>query len=430
MDTIFALATAQGKAGVSIIRISGSEAFEAARIMTGAAISVGKPSLRTLKDENDALIDQALILTFDHGASFTGEKTVEFQTHGSPAIVSAVLKRLGSIQGFRPADPGEFTRRALASGNLDLAQVEGLADLIEAETEAQRLQAIRVFDGHLGNLANGWKTKLIRAAALLEATIDFVDEEVPIDVSPEVLELIDDVTRELSREERGADVAERIRDGFEVAIIGAPNIGKSTLLNRLAGRDAALTSDIAGTTRDVIEVRMDINGLPVVILDTAGIRESTSDKVEALGIDLARKRAEYADLRIFLCDDPNDDWPIEHEVSDIKLVGKGDTRSAFPNTISGETGEGVDKLLDDISKILSERARDASLIIRERHRKAIIDAQTSLNLARNHISEEFMSTEIAAEEIRGSIRALQSMIGGVGIENILDEIFASFCLGK
>ncbi|MFT6075012.1 MAG: tRNA modification GTPase, partial [Yoonia sp.] len=250
-------------------------------------------------DASGELLDEALILCFDAGKSFTGEEVVELQLHGSPAVVSAVMRVLGSNSELRQAEAGEFTRRALENGRLDLAEVEGLADLIDAETESQRKQAVRVFSGALGALADGWRTKLIRAAALLEATIDFADEEVPFDVTPEVRELLDSVASEMQREADGVRAAERVRDGFEVAIIGAPNVGKSTLLNMLAGRDVAITSEIAGTTRDVIEVRMDLNGLPVTLLDTAGLRE-TDDIVEGLGVARAQERAERADLRIHL----------------------------------------------------------------------------------------------------------------------------------
>ena len=429
MDTIFALASAQGKAGVSIVRVSGEKAFLSVERLTGRKASSSKPSLRYLSDFKGNLIDQALILCFDNGASFTGEDVVEFQSHGSPAIVNALTSCLSELEGFRLADPGEFTRRALLNGQLDLAQVEGLGDLIESETEAQRLQAIRVFDGKLGDLADNWRRNLIRAAALLEATIDFVDEEVPVDVSPEVGELLSQVLKELEQEEAGADISERIRDGFEVAIVGPPNIGKSTLLNRLAGREAALTSTIAGTTRDVIEVRLDLKGLPVTILDTAGIRE-TDDIVESLGIDLATRRAEKADLRVFLCETEDDEWPIAYKSDDIRVMGKSDKGGDFASGVSGLTGNGVTELILLISKTLSGWAGNGSHLIRERHRVAITEAINSLNLARNRLNAYELNTEIVAEDIRAAVRALDSLIGRVGVENILDEVFSSFCLGK
>ncbi len=269
MDTIYALASARGKAGVAVVRISGPLAFLAVKNLTGDVPSARRTALRILRDAAGEVLDEALVICFEKGASFTGEESAELQLHGSIAIVNAVLRTLSEMEGLRLAEAGEFTRRALENERLDLAQVEGLADLIEAETEAQRRQALKVFSGVLGEKVERWRTALVRAAALIEATIDFADEEVPVDVSPEVLELIATVMLDLETEARGAKMAERIRDGFEVAIVGPPNAGKSTLLNALAGRDAAITSEVAGTTRDVIEVRMELGGLPVTLLDTA-----------------------------------------------------------------------------------------------------------------------------------------------------------------
>ena len=283
MDTIFALSSAQGKAGVAVLRVSGPRAFDVCLALCGSLPELRCASVRTLRDANGERLDQALVLRFAAGSSFTGEDSVEFQTHGSVAVTSAVMAELSRFNDLRIAEPGEFTRRALDNGSLDAAQVEGLADLIDAETEAQRKQALRVLSGDLGNKAEKWRRDLIRSVALLEATIDFADEEVPVDVSAEVSTLVNGVRQQLQTEVAGIAVAERIRSGFEVAIVGAPNVGKSTLLNALAGRDAAITSELAGTTRDVIEVRMDLKGLPVTVLDTAGLRE-TDDQIEAMGV--------------------------------------------------------------------------------------------------------------------------------------------------
>jgi tRNA modification GTPase len=373
-------------------------------------------------------LDEALILTFEDRASFTGESVVELQLHGSVAVVAAVLRELGSISGLRQADPGEFTRRALENGRLDLAQVEGLADLIEAETEAQRRQALRVLSGDLGSKAEGWRRDLIRAAALIEATIDFADEDVPVDVSPEVTQLLTRVMSSLNEEIAGVSAAERVRTGFEVAIVGAPNVGKSTLLNALAGRDAAITSEFAGTTRDVIEVRMDIAGLPVTLLDTAGLRE-TQDKIEEIGIQRARERAALADLRVFLVE--GDQHPdFTPEMDDIVLKAKADLLDDKSGAVSGISGDGVVGLIDAVSEKLSQRTANIGIATRERHRIAMERAVDALTSAKMFAAMGEDMTELAAEEMRTAIRALDALVGRIDVENLLDEIFSSFCLGK
>lgn len=423
MDTIFALATSRGKSGVAVIRVSGPDAFRAGRMIAGTLPAPRASALRLLVGAENP-IDEALILTFEAPHSFTGEDVVEYQVHGSTAVVNTLLDTLGQIEGLRLAEPGEFTRRALENERLDLAQVEGLADLIDSETEAQRRQALRVLSGALGQKAETWRTDLIRAAALLEATIDFADEDVPIDVSPEVLDLIDRTRNSLSSEAEGSKISERIREGFEVAIIGAPNAGKSTLLNALAGREAAITSDIAGTTRDVIEVRMDLGGLPVTMLDTAGIRES-EDQIERLGVARAKERALAADLRIFLLSGEQLDFePLD---DDIVVEGKADLTG---RGVSGKTGEGVGFLVEQVTNVLSARASGSGTAIRARHRHAINHAREALENARIEVESGADRSELAAEELWSAIRALDSLVGRIDVENILDEIFASFCLGK
>lgn len=427
METIFAMSSAQGKAGVSVLRVSGPLAFEACQSLCGDVPPRRLASLRILSDSTDGLLDQALVLTFEKGASFTGEDSVEFQVHGSIAVVSAVLNCLAQMPGLRMADPGEFTRRALENGRLDLAQIEGLADLIDAETEVQRTQALRVLSGDLGDRAEGWRRDLIRAAALIEATIDFADEDVPVDVSPEVTALVSSVITDLDREISGVVVAERIRSGFEVAILGSPNVGKSTLLNALAGRDAAITSDVAGTTRDVIEVRMDLRGLPVTLLDTAGLRE-TDDRVEAIGVERARMRALSADLRVILVE-PGENLPIIPQKDDVVLLAKSDIQTGVYPGISGQTGAGIDELINRISDILSKKASGAGIAIRLRHQNAMVRGVECLRAALE-LSKDPDLADVAAEELRGAVRALDSLVGRVDIDNVLDEIFASFCLGK
>ncbi len=427
MSTIFALATPRGRSGVAVIRISGNAAFAAARSLCGQLPASHSVALRDLRGVDGQVLDRALVLAFVGPRSFTGEDVVEFQLHGSVAIVDAVLAALAAIPGLRPAEPGEFTRRALENDRLDLAQVEGLADLIDSETEAQRQQAMRVFSGKLGEKVAEWRARAIRAAALLEAMIDFADEDVPEDVTDEVLELIDGLISELEAEIAGSEIAERVRDGFEVAIVGPPNVGKSTLLNRLAQREAAITSEVAGTTRDVIEVRMDLSGLPVTLLDTAGLRE-TSDQVESIGVARAIQRAKAADLRVFL-EDGTRMHVLQPGADDIVLTGKGDIHPG-KNAISGLTGQGVSELIERIAGILGNRAARVQTAVRARHRHAISKALTALDRARDVIKSDSGMAEIGAEELRIANHALSALIGRVDVEDLLDEIFSSFCMGK
>ncbi|KIC40924.1 tRNA modification GTPase TrmE [Ruegeria sp. ANG-S4] len=427
MDTIFALASAQGKAGVAVIRLSGPLALSAASKLSGRALPARGMRLCELRDGGGEPLDDAVVLTFTGPASFTGEDVAELQIHGSTASIDAVMRCLSDMDGLRLAEPGEFTRRALENGQMDLTQVEGLADLIDAETEAQRKQAQIILTGALGSLVEKWRRDLIRAAALLEAVIDFADEEVPTDVTPEVKSLMSRVLADLKKEAGGVRIAERIRSGFEVAIIGLPNAGKSTLLNMLAGREAAITSEYAGTTRDIIEVRMDLSGLPVTLLDTAGLRD-TEDHVENLGIELARKRAENADLRVFLSDSPAE-LGVGFADGDIHVLPKADLRDTGEG-ISGKTGQGVDQLIDSISNTLNDRAASHGIATRERHRVAMLNAIDALTAAENILESGPDMYDIAAEELRTAIRALESLVGRIDVETLLDEIFSSFCLGK
>jgi tRNA modification GTPase len=427
MDTIYALATARGRSGLAVVRISGPAASAAGAALCGSLPAVRVAGLRRLSWRGE-LLDEALVLSFAEGASFTGEAVVELHCHGGPAVVGAVLRALAEQPGLRLAEPGEFTRRALENGVLDLAQVEGLADLIDAETEAQRRQAVQVLSGSVGRKVDGWRRDLIRAGALLEATIDFADEDVPVDVSPEVLTLIDGLMADLGREAAGVTAAERIRDGFEVAIVGPPNAGKSTLLNQLAGREAAITSEIAGTTRDVIEVRMEIAGLPVTFLDTAGLRD-TEDRLERAGIERALARAGAADLRLFLSD--GSALPMLPTGDDLVVMGKSDTKSSFSGlSVSGKTGQGVPELMARIGEILEIRVSSAGALVRERHRVAVTTAIAALAESRAEVVRPDSRVELAAEHLRQAVRALDALVGRVDVDDLLGEIFASFCIGK
>ena len=428
METIYALCTAPGKAGVAIVRVSGPLAWDACIELCGSVPEPRKLCLRAIRDRRGNALDEALVVCFEQEKSFTGENICEFQLHGSAAVVAAVLCELGNCTGLKIAEAGEFTRQALENGRLDLAQVEGLADLIEAETEVQRQQAQRVLAGSIGLSAKTWRVDLIKAAALLEATIDFVDEDVPVDVVPEVVTLVQKTLTALKSEVAGVTIAERLRDGFEVAIVGPPNVGKSTLLNALAGRDAAITSEYAGTTRDVVEVRMDIDGLPVVVIDTAGIRD-TSEPIEQIGISRAKQRASLADMRIFLGADA-ESLGIENRKGDLSIQSKADLASFGQDGVSGLTGLGVEQLMERMAAELRERYSAVGCLSRDRHKVAAQLGIQHLSAVLELVSTEQFEPDIAAEEIRSAIIALQRLVGSIDVEDVLDDIFSSFCIGK
>lgn len=433
MDTIFALASARGKSGVAVIRLSGPDAHAALAALAGNLPPLRHASLRRIVWKGETL-DEAIVVLFGSGASFTGETVAEIQTHGSVAVTQSILRALSEVEGLRLAEAGEFTRRALENECLDLAQVEGLADLIEAETEAQRRQAQRVLSGVIGQRAQQWREKLIRATALIEATIDFADEDVPVDVTPEVKAILVWLIEELGREIEGSRTAERIRDGFEVAIVGAPNVGKSTLLNAMAGREAAITSEQAGTTRDVIEVRLDLNGLAVTILDTAGLREA-QDPIEGIGIEKAIARAERADLRVFLVSDESEILAIHPKDGDLVVrakadLGTGPTRTQLKLAVSGRTGAGIAALKQMISNTLGERAASVGVMTRERHRSAMLRALGPIEAAVTEVEHTDHRPELVSAHLWDALRSLDMLTGRVDIENLLDEIFSSFCIGK
>ena len=431
MDTIFAVSTAPGKAGIAVVRISGPESHKLTTGLAGKLPLARQLGLRRLETVNGEFIDQALVACFPEGASFTGEAMVELHLHGSREVVKSVLEELGRADRARMAMPGEFTRRAVQNGCLDIAQAEGLGDLIQAETKAQLQQAARALEGALGKKVENWRKALIRSAAFLEASIDFADEEIPEGVIPEVLHGLDGLIAELISEAEGVSAAERIREGFEVAIVGLPNSGKSTLLNCLAGREAAITSEFAGTTRDIIEVRMEIGGFPATILDTAGLRE-TSDPVEKIGVERARNRAGSADIRIFLTDGGREEGKmVDFREGDIVLRSKADL---YPDCssegVSGKTGAGVDKLVQRIAAEFENRASGVASATRIRHQIAIEKSVTALRKARTEILNGGDRVEFAADELRSAMHSLDSLTGRIDTEHLLDEIFSSFCLGK
>ncbi len=371
-----------------------------------------------------------MVVLFRDGQSFTGEAMAEIHCHGGRAVVAAISDRLRDL-GCRLAEPGEFARRAFEAQKMGLPELEGLADLIAAETEAQRRQAIRIMSGSVSDLAERWRAEILRACALIEVTIDWVDEEVPVDVRPEVREILDSLIVELKRELQQSRGAKRVRDGFEVAIVGPPNVGKSSLLNYLSGREAAIVSDVPGTTRDVIEVRYDLGGLPVTFLDTAGIRQS-EDENEKLGIDRALDRAANADLRIVLWSaDTVSDARVGSvlQVDDLWVQSKADLGDVGDGAaLSAIDGQGIDELLADLERRLVPMANGAGTLAHLRHEDAVAGSVEALEgaLALTAGGEP----EIIAEELRRAARKLEFLVGRIDTEAVLDTVFGAFCLGK
>ena len=428
VDTIYALATPQGRAGVAVVRISGPAAFMSLNsLCNGIRIKPRKTALCDLYTEEGLHLDRALVIPFKGPHSFTGEDVVELHLHGSIAVIQKTLVSLSKIANFRQALPGEFTRRAFSNEKLDLAEIEGLADLIEAETEAQRVQALKVLSGKLGEKAQEWRSMIVKAMALIEVTIDFADEEVPTDVSKEVVSILDNIINSLVVESTGINVAERIRSGFEVAIVGKPNVGKSTLLNALAGREAAITSEQAGTTRDIIEVRMDLDGLPVTILDTAGLRD-TNNLIETEGIHRAIERANTSDLVIVLTEDGKRLPQIKNS-NTLHFISKCD-EGTLNNGLSAVTGFGLDNLINSIKNKLGNNLQNQGIATRFRHKEAIDRSIEKLTEAKRFVSDGPAFYDLAAEELRQTAYTLDELFGKVDVEKILDEIFSSFCLGK
>lgn len=433
-DTIYALASGPPPSGIAVIRVSGGSAEQALTALTGRDLPPPRQArLMRLSGGDGALIDEALVVRFPEGASFTGEALVELHCHGGRAVVRAVMDALEALVQCRIAEPGEFTLRAYLNGRIGLAEAEALGDLVSAETERQRRQAARLVGGALRRRVGDWRQALIRALALVEVTIDWADEEVPEDVTPEVAGLLGGVLAEIDRECAVSDGAERLRSGFEVAIIGSPNAGKSSLLNMLAGREAAITSPVPGTTRDVVELRYDLDGYPVVFLDMAGLR-NTDDPVERIGVARARERAAAAEMRIALAapDAPLGDLAegLLRE-GDLQVRSKADLGpGALPEglVVSAKSGAGIAELLRAIAARLAEVAPENALVAHRRQRMALETGAAALKEAQKGL--ERRGAEEVSEDLRRGIAALERLIGAVGAEDMLDEVFGNFCLGK
>ncbi len=432
--TIFALASGAGVSGVAVVRVSGPRAGAAVTALTGRPLPCPRQAaLRRLRAADGRDIDQGLVLWFPGPASFTGEDVAEFQIHGGRAVVQALLAALARLPGLAPAGPGAFTRRAFDNGRLDLTQVEGLADLVAAETETQRIQALRQLDGELGRLVEDWRQALVLCLAHLEAAIDFVEDDLPDDLIDGLRPRIEALAAVISAHLAQARAGERLREGLTVVILGAPNAGKSSLLNRLAGREAAIVSSIAGTTRDPIEVHLDLDGLPIVLVDTAGLREA-GDEIEAEGIRRAEACAARADLKLLLLDatapETHRELSARFDSDTLLIINKADLGSVtVPDAlaISARTGEGIDALVAAMAdKARSRLTPGAAALTRERHATALRDCLAALR----RFLEAPEDPELAAEDLRLAARALGRITGRVDVEDILDMIFSEFCIGK
>jgi tRNA modification GTPase len=450
-DTIFALSSGRPPAAIAVVRISGPRARMALEQMLGRVPEPRRASLARLRDPvSGEIVDEGLALWFPAPNSETGEDMAELHVHGGRAVIAAVLAALAKLAGLRPAEAGEFTRRAFENGRMDLTAVEGLADLVAAETEAQRRQAYQHLRGLLGERAESWRQRLIEALALVEAGIDFSDEEdVPKDMMARSLELIRPLAGEISK--AGVGQGERLREGLRVAIAGPPNAGKSTLFNRLARREAAIVSPFPGTTRDVLELHLDLGGYPVTMLDTAGIRETT-DPVEREGVRRASERAAGADLVLWVLDATQverRDPPMQSGmpsaasaatwlvVNKIDLVPDAERRrieSKFAKTqnvnlISSATGAGVDELVSSVAAFADGFfSPEPALVTRERQRAHLKETVIALRDAQR--AGEEGREDIMAEQLRLAARALGKLLGRVDVEDVLDVIFRDFCIGK
>jgi tRNA modification GTPase len=439
-QTIFALSSGRPPSAIALVRVSGSQAGKVLTALTGKLPSPRMATRALLGDVGQRPIDDAVVLWFPGPASATGEDVAEFHVHGGRAVLAALFAALSAFEDVRPAEPGEFTRRAFENGKLDLTEAEGLDDLIHADTDRQRRLALRQLKGLLGDRARDWRARIIEASALIEAGIDFSDEgDVPAELIAPALAKIKALLAEIEVVLAGQGRSERLRDGLVVAIAGPPNVGKSTLMNQLARREVAIVSPHAGTTRDVIEVQLDLDGYPVTVIDTAGIRE-TDDPVEQEGVRRARARAADADLVLWLADSPQ--AAFDHDVAAPiwRVRNKIDLEAARPLAeagapglgsfeISASRGDGVPELIAALVDFAQHYfgGTEGGLISRTRQRTLLHETATSL---RRSVAVVGQGEELAAEELRLAAHSLGRLLGRVDVEDILDVIFREFCVGK
>lgn len=441
INTICALASGAPPAAIAIIRVSGPATNHICKQMLTDVLPDARVATRCVfRDMSGEMIDDCLAIRFAAPNSYSGEDGIEIYVHGGPAIIEHALSALTGRPDVRMAEAGEFTRRAFENGKLDLIQAEGVADLIEAETRNQKSQALRQLDGLLSKTYEDWRQRLIQILALIEVSIDFPDEDdAPEDTRAPVISRLNDLIAEFDTALSDQGIGERIREGFRVAIIGAPNAGKSTLLNRLAKREAAIVTAIPGTTRDVVEVRLRLAGQIVWIADTAGLRE-TDDEIEAEGIRRAHQAAESADIRIFLSaiddEEAKDTAPLYRATTDIQVVNKVDQRSGSPKhstdvEISALTGAGVDVLEAALAAKISTLVNrsEAPVITRLRHRTRLEAAKSDLLKAIDNL-QNYDRAEFAGEDVRLAVRQIGAIVGHIDVEDVLSSVFSDFCIGK
>lgn len=458
IETIYALATPLGRSGVAVIRVSGPEAFSGLiRLMNEKSGGLPPPRRAALRSLCHPIsretIDQSLILTFPAPTSYTGEDVVEYHVHGGRAVISSLFEVFSGFPSYRMAAPGEFTRRAFENGRMDLTKAEAVADLIDAETQAQRIQALAQMEGALAGIYEGWRARLMAALAHLEADLDFPDDDLPGGILATTRPVLEKIGKEIEAHLKDSRRGERLREGIRVVILGAPNAGKSTLLNALARRDVAIVSGLPGTTRDILDVSLDIGGYPVLLSDTAGLRpnmahkeETSHEAIESEGIRRAQARAKSADIRIFLFDasllpflDPQTLSLLKeeetHGFGDFLVFNKGDSFSGAlpemkgrtPILLSAKTGQGLDTLLEALlEKIRNVYApRETPSLTRTRHRDFLEQARESL-----FRSLDAPLPELIAEDVRLAVRSIGQITGRVDVEDLLDVIFRDFCIGK
>ena len=445
-QTIFALSTGRPPSAIAIVRVSGPQAGAAVTSLAGKIPAPRMAARALLRDANQQPIDDAVVLWFPGPASATGEDVAEFHIHGGRAVLAALLATLSAVENIRAAEPGEFTRRAFENGKLDLTEAEALDDLIHADTDRQRRQALRQLKGLLGDRARDWRAQIIAASALIEAGIDFSDEgDVPQELIAPALASIEALLGEIQEVLAAQGKSERLRDGLVVAIAGPPNVGKSTLMNQLARREVAIVSPHAGTTRDIIEVQLDLDGYPVTVIDTAGIRE-TEDPVEQEGVRRARARADEADLVLWMIDAQHEMnrpegaapvWTVRNKI-DLEgggVANPGQTAGASPGPdgagfkISASRGDGIQQLVAGLIAFAQDffGSGEGALVGRVRQRELL--QQTAASLQRS-ITAAGGGEELAAEDLRAAAYSLGRLLGRVDVEDILDVIFKEFCVGK